>query len=407
MTGEIAKIVLQDNYLQTQAISIAEAQAVKEREQHAGLIRALEREGRLDREIENLPGEEDFSELALNQKGLTRPEIATLLAYAKMALDATLIESDILDNPAFSRELEHIFPAILPRRYPKQLNRHQLRREIIATTLANEVINRGGMTFVFDVKEETGLAEDQIVSAFSVVRDSFALNDIWPAIDALDYKVNAPIQTLMHLEVSEFLKHQTIWILRNMPKPLDVAGLTALFSSGLEVLLSAPERVFSPLEMAAFEEKCGMYEEHGVPRALGRRLSSLEAMGAACDIVHVAEALSRKVEDVGTAYFEVGDRVGFNWLRQTTEMVPTEDHWDHLAAHAIIDDLADQQRELTRMILTSAPGGKGLSAVSRWTADHQGTLERADSLLTDLKSSGVINIAKLSFAVRHMRSILP
>ena len=407
MTGEVSDIVLEDNYLQTQAISMAQAQALKSRENHAGLIRSLERAGRLDRVIENLPTEEQFSEMALNQDGMVRPEIATLLAYAKMAVNDALVESPLMDDAYFVPELGRSFPKVLRAKYEKQLKRHRLRREIIATTLANEVINRAGLTFVHEVREETGLPTDQIVAAYVVVRDAFGLSEVWPAIDALDYKVPSAIQTLMHIEVGELIKHQAVWFLHALECPIDIKKAINKYREGLRQLLEAPNKVLSKLELESFKSREAMFREQNVPAALARRVASLEALGAACDIVRVSDALARNVIDVGKGYFDIGYRIGFAWLRQTAEAISSEDHWDRLAVHALMDDFADQQRVLTQTILKDAQTPSATKAVQAWTEAHASVLVRAERLLSDLKSSGQVTVGKLSFAARHLRALLP
>ena len=407
MTDEVADIVLEDNYLQTQAISLAEAQAVKAREHHVGLIRTLEREDRLDREIEVLPSDEQFAELGMTQQGLTRPEIATLLAYAKMSLNDVLLRSPLVDSDVLRPELEWGFPAVLRDRFAARFADHRLRHEMVATTLANQVVNRAGLTFVYEVKEETGLAVDQIAAAYLVTRDVFALAELWAEIDAQDYRVGAAIQTLMHLEVSEFLKHQCVWFLRNAPRPIDVPALVAQYGPGVKALLDAPEAVLSPIAQERFQQRLGMYTEQDVPDALACRVAAFQVLGFAGDIVQVADALDRSVDDVGKTYFDVGHRLGFDWLRQTSEMISGEDHWEQLAIGAVLDDLADQQRELTRTVLSAAPDTPGCQAVAAWAEDCMATLIRADRLMSDLKASGSLTIPKLSFAARHIRSILP
>ena len=407
MTNEVANIVLEDNYLQTQAISIAENMAVPKRQQHLGLIRLLEGEGRLDRDLESLPTDEDFSALALAQEGLSRPELSVLVSYAKMSLFEALMNTQLIDSPMLETELEWGFPKLLRRRFPAELRAHQLRREIVATTLANEVINRGGLTFVFDVREEIGLPVEQIVSAFLIIRDSFGLNEIWSAIDQLDYKVDAALQTEMHVGLCNFLRRQTGWFLRNLPKPLNVPDLIARYSKGLAKLLASPERVLSPLELEAYAARRQDYESQGVPQTLARMVAAIKAMSAACDIVNVAESLDRKAQDVAKAYFEVGHFVGFDWLRSTAATMAPESHWESLAINAAVDDLADQQRELTRIILSPAKGINGPSMVGRWAKVEAGTVYRTNRLLDDIRSSGPVTVAKLSFAARQFRSILP
>ncbi len=406
MTEEVAAIVLEDNYLQTQAISIAEMQAIKSRESHVSLIRTLERDGKLDRAIEGLPDDEAFAEMAVQQKGLTRPELSTLLAYSKMSLKDSLLAGSLIESSYLYPELSRGFPKILRLRFDQELGRHQLRRGIVATTLANQVINRAGLTYIRDVREETGLSREQVVSAFLIVRDAFSLTDIWPAIDALDYKAPATIQGLMHMEICDFVKRQAIWFLNNAPAPLDIARLVEQYRPGLADLLNAPVSVLSPLERGSFDEKRAMYEEQKVPQTLARKVSALESMGPACDIVAVAGALKRPVREVGKAYFEIGCRIGLDWLRKAADMMTSEDHWDRLAARAVIDDLADQQRHVTRSILASSRAKSSDTVIGQWMKDQEEPLGRVNGLLADIRASGPVSVAKLSFATRHIRSIL-
>jgi len=406
MTEDVAELVLSQNYLQTAAISLAEAQAATARENHAGLIRTLEREGSLDRELEFLPSEEQFSELALSRSGLTRPELAVVAAHAKLSLKAILLNGAVIDEPSLQVELLGRFPEALRERFPDELKRHRLRRELIATALVNRIVDRGGLTFVYDVREATGLGLDQIVAAYLVSCNVFGLTALHAEIDALDYRAPATIQTLMHLELAEFTKQQTVWFLRNEERPFDIAALTARYSDGVRSLMDRPDSVLSPIAQANYESKRGMYGEQGVPDALAARVATLLSLDFVCDVEKVADGLERPAEDVARAYSEVGDRLGFDWLRQTSETIALEDHWDRLAARALIDDLADQQRELTRHILSEMAGSEGRQSVGEWLDAQELTRMRADRLLGDLKSSGPMSVTKLSFAARHMRSIL-
>lgn len=407
MTDEVADIVLQDNYLQTRAISIAELQAAQKREQHRGLIRKLEKEKRIDRALEKLPSDQQFSKLALKGRGLSRPDLAVLVAFAKLRLKDRLLESKILDNKILLSELAWGFPKRLRKRFAAELGDHHLRREIIATTLANEVINRGGLTFVTEIEEETGLSMTQIVSAFLVARDAFNLKKMWAGIDAIDYSIPAAVQTEMRANVQNFLKRQAIWFLKHLKRPLKINRSIALYHDKISEIMKHPDRVWSALEQKQFRDRMQDLMERGAPPAMAKKVTTFAVMPQVCDIVNVAIALKREVADVGLAYFEVGRVLGFNWLRQTTGALVEEDHWEYLATHSIIDDLADQQRELTRSILEAEKNLKGCDAVSDWVLTHKIVLKRSSGLLNDLKSSGALNVAKLSFAARHLRSILP
>lgn len=404
MTDDVSRIVLSDNYLQTQAISLAEAQAVPAREYHMGLIKTLERDGGLNREIETLPSDEQFAELAAAGQGLTRPEIATLMAYAKMSLNDILIKSPLLDDEILLPELEWGFPPVLNERYAEEMQRHRLKKEIIATVLANEVVNWAGLTFVYEVKEETGLAVDDIVAAFVVIREIYDLQDIWNEINALDYKIEASTQSDMHMEVSSFLKHQVMWLLRNMPHEFDMSKTVKRFKPALEALISNPSKALSESTLRQLKARRVDLQDQAVPLKLATRIAALMALRQAPDIISVSEESGENVEKVAASYFQLGDIVGFEWLRQTSEKIVPDDHWELLAVRSIMDDLADQQRELVSDVVTAEKNpGEGLKA---WQKAQETRLIRADRLVGDLKSSGAMTVAKLGFASRHLRSIL-
>jgi len=407
MNKDVQGIVLQDNYLQTQAISIAEAQAAMKREQHAGLIRLLEKEKRLERGLENLPTDEQFSKLALKRRGLTRPDLSLLVAHSKLRLKDILLGGKILENRILHNELVWGFPKRLRQRFEKELQGHQLRREIIATTLSNEIINRAGLTFVTEIEEETGLSTGQIVSAFLVARDTYSLKPIWVAIDALDYKVPAAIQIEMHIQIQSFLRRQVIWLLKHLKRPIKVNAGIARYHEGVSRLMKNPERVLGPLEQQDFRDRWHALTGQNVPPALAKKIAAFAVLSQACDVVYIANTLKRNVDDAAKAYFEVGRALGFDWLRRTTQGLAEADHWDYLAAQSIIDDFADQQRELTHSILSRHKNKPGCKAVEVWAAGHKITLNRSARLLNDLKTTGAITVAKLSFAARHIRSILP
>lgn len=406
MTDEVSEIVLSDNYLQTQAISLAEAAAVSSRHYHLGLIKALERDGGLDREIEFLPSDEGFSELAANEQGLTRPEISTLMAYAKMSLFDTVIKSDLIDDPMMQPELEWGFPSVLRERFGDELSVHQLRREIIATVLANEVVNWAGLTFVYEVKEETGLAVGDIVAAFVVVREVFGLQKQWDAINALDYKVAAGTQYDMHQSVSDSLKAQVLWMLRNLEQPFNVSDLVERFKTPFEKLFGIKQSVLSKPAQTAFVDRRDSLKAAGVGHDLATFVSAFEVLASGPDIIMVAEECGKSVDYVAGVHFALGDLLHFDWLRQRADRIALDDHWEMLATRSILEDLADQQRQLVHQVCASAGKKTVRQAVSAWEKDRATTLIRSERLAEDLQSSGTLSVAKLSFAARHLRSIL-
>jgi len=405
MTKEVGEIVLTDNYLQTQAISLAESQADDNREYHHGLIRTLERDGQLDREIEYLPSDEKFAELAANSQGLTRPEIATLMSYAKISLFNVLMGSSILDDPIFKPELEWGFPTYLRENFASEMNTHRLKREIIATVLSNAVINWAGLSFVYEVKEETGLAVDDIVAAFVVVREVYNLANVWEKINAQDYKTPAGTQMHMHNKVSEFLKHQVLWILRNVPQPFNISETIERFSEPVAALNSGPASVLSKPAHKVFKQAIDTMASRGASKKLAREVASLEAINQAPDIISVSENVAMPVGDVATTYFTVGEKLGLEWLRQRALGLQPDDHWDFLAVAAEVEEIADLQRMTAEQVLGAGTGNASVK-LKKWLKDNQTRLIRADRLMAELSSSGAITVAKLSFASRRLRAIL-
>lgn len=407
MTGTVSGIVLVDNYQQSQAISLAVSNAPRDLDQHASFVRELERRKRLDREIETLPDEGLIARLKTSGRGFTRPELCVLMAYAKMALYDALCLSDLVQGEVLQDELNRSFPKILRDRFPGAMDGHRLRAEITATALANEIINRAGITFIHELEEESGLEAADIAAAYLVVRDAFGLSNIWTAIDALDFKVAAKIQINLHREVADHLKSQTMWVLRHFDTPIDVAAGRERVAESINELLGAAHSVLNKSGRAALAATKAELRQNGVPRQLAGKIAALTVLGRASDIILVAEALNRPVLQVAPAHFALGERIGFYWLRRMLADHTAEDHWDDLAAHAIIEDLADQQRLLSVQVLTAHAAGDEDKAVSQWLKANGRALARAERLIADLRSSGSINIAKLSFAARHMRGILP
>ncbi len=406
MTDEVSDIVLSDNYLQTQAISLAAVNAATAREYHIGLMRALERDGGLDREIEDLPSDEGFAELASNDRGLSRPEISTLMAYAKMSLFDILVKSKLMDDPVLQPELEWGFPAVLCERFAEELSEHRLRREIIATVLANEVVNWAGLTFVYEVKEETGLGVEDIVAAFVIVREIYDLQEHWDAINALDYKVAAVTQFDMHKSLSDALKAQVTWVLRNLPRPFDIKAIVEDFRQPVKDLYAVDQSILSKPAQEAFASKRDALKASKVPHALATFVSAFEVLASGPDIIQVAKRAGEPVDYVAAVYFALGDKLGFDWLRQRAARILPEDHWDLLSIRAELEDLADQQRDLVDGVCAVTGDKTARQATKAWAKEQQTRIIRAQRLIEDLSSSGGLTVAKLSFATRHLRSIL-
>ena len=415
MTDDVAELVLRDNYLQSQALSVAEAQGYTLIDQQNRFMRALERTGRLDRGIEFLPDDE-VVRLRLSQRaGLTRPESAVLLAYAKNSIYDELLPSDLPDDPQLEEDLFNYFPGALKQSYAEQVRKHRLRREIIATVVTNSLINRMGATFVHVMKERTGLPASAVARAYAITRGAFRLRELWQGIQALDNKAPAKVQTEMLIDINRLAEQATQWFLRNGKHPLDIAANVAATSPSLQALETALPGILAEQDAKLIGKRVKQLSESGVPAALAQRVAQMPALTASLDIVRIAGELTMKVEDVARTYFAVGEAFHLDWLRAGARSLIGDSHWDRLAVFAIIEDLYGHQRDLTTAILAPVEGAQssgktgkqvGVGAIAAWRATRGAALTRADALFSDLTQVGKLDLAMLAVANRTLRSLI-
>jgi glutamate dehydrogenase len=407
MTDEVGLLVLRDNYLQTQALSLAEAEGAGRLEAYGRMMRSQEKSGRLNRAIEYLPDDETLAERAQGGKGLTRPELAVLLSYAKMALYDELLASDLPDDPALVGDLVGYFPRPLRKRFNDAILRHRLRREIIATVVTNSLVNRTGITFVNDMKEATGLSSDVIARAYLAAREIFELKPLWGAVETLDNKAPTATQYRMLKATGELLDHGTQWLLRNVLAhgAVSVADVTRRFADGVAKLGGGLWSALDPLRSEDFSQRAAALIADGVPNEMARRFAGLDDLTAALDLVRAAEAAKTDVLAVAKIYYALGGRLGFDWLLDTALRVVTRTPWQKRAMGAVIDDLYAQQAELVGRAL-AWPGGGADGAIGAWLDGHKAGIARVDALLAELKATAQVDLAALTVAGRELRAII-
>ncbi len=400
MGDEVAALVLRDNYEQAQAISSSTAQAASMVEVHERYVRSLEQEGTLNRELEFLPTDEGFDERQGAGGGLTPPEFATLLSHTKIALAQELLVSDLPEDPYLSSELERYFPTRLREEFAAQLQRHPLRREIIASRVVNDLVNRAGTTFAFRLGDETGAGADDIARAYAVAREVFGLRAFWREIEGLDGHVPAETQIAMLLKARILLERATRWLLRNRPRPLDIAATVARYAPGAAALADALPALLGPAEVEAAQVRAAGLVEIGVPPELAQRVAHLEALVPTFELVELAAASEVEVVATAEVYFALGARLELHWLRDRIVDLPRETRWEAMARAALRDDVYSEQASLTAAVLRVGTG------VERWQAENAGAIERSLQVLADIRAGGPLDLARLSVAVREIRNLI-
>ncbi len=402
MTDDIAGLVLADNYDQTLALSVAQAANAKDIDADARFIRELERRGKLDRAVEFLPSDAEIQKLENEGKGLTRPELAVLLAYAKLDLDAEILGSALPDEGAFAAMLAGYFPPLAATRFAGELPQHRLKREIVSTMLANRLVNLAGPVFVARMKEMSGAGGAEIARAFVVAEGTFGLEALKSRIDALDGKVKAGLQTQLYAELADVLRRVGPWFLTHADQSQELAATSALYRAGVEGLRGIYRNVFSQDQARDIEGRLDRFAEAGVPVDLARDIALLPLLAVAPEIAHLARSTSHSLEAVAAVYFGVGRLIGLERLRLMAGRLTPPEHWDRLAIRRLVDDLFAAQRMLSQAILAELAGDASpeaaRQAVSGWAKAQHEALSRTREFLAQLEMSGDLSIAKLTLA---------
>jgi glutamate dehydrogenase len=404
MTGDVAWLVLRNNYLQSQAISTIQSHAVEALNEHAFALRALERSGDLNRALEFLPPDEEIAERRKAGEGLTRPELSVLLAYGKIWLYRALIQSDVPEDPFLSGELNRYFPGAMQKRFAARIRRHRLRREIIATAITNSLINRMGPVFAIRVREDTGATPAAIARAYSIAREVFAARDLWTRIEALDNKMAAAAQYAVMFEISQLLRHATFWILANRRKDLDIEASVKRYAPKIAELARSLDAVLGAGEAAQHAAQRQRLVDQGAPEALAARLAALEPLHAAFDIVDVATSRRVPVMFAARVYYELGEKLGLSWLKQQIDQLGAEGQWQAVARGTLRDNLYVLQRRLTAAALTEK-GSQPAARLSKWMTRRATEVDHLKRVLVDMRTGTSPDFATLSVALQSVRRI--
>ncbi|MCX7383751.1 MAG: NAD-glutamate dehydrogenase [Alphaproteobacteria bacterium] len=400
MTDEVAALVLRNNYLQTLALSLAQRRAAADLGFARRSMQMLEQQRRLDRAVEFLPDDAALAQRAREGSGLTRPENAILLAYAKLALYDDLLASRIPDDPHLGGELERYFPATLRARFPDAIAQHKLRREIIATTLANAIVNRAGATVVTRLADETGADVAAIATAYAAVRDSFVLMPLNAAIDALDGVVSGAVQLALYATAQDLLLAQMVWFLRHADLAQGVLTATVgRFRDGIAALGAGLGELLPAASAAAWRTRTEGYIAAGVPAALAGQIAGLSDLGEAPDIVLVAERTGDPVAAIARVHFAVAERFRITALRSAAAGLAVDDYYDRLALDRALGAIAAAHRALTVDITTA---GAPLAA---WCERRVAAVARLDAAL-DAVLADRLTLSRLAVAAGLLADVI-
>jgi glutamate dehydrogenase len=405
MTNEVGELVLRDNYLQTQSLSVREKDLFEEQ---VRFIKALEKQGKLNRQIEFLPDGEEIAKRKASKTGLSSPERAVLLAYSKITLYEELLASDLPDDQDISDALVRYFPVPLRERFKDYMERHPLKREIIATQVVNGITNRVGSTFVHRMMEEAGKTAPDVVRAYLLTRGIFDFVSFWQAVESLDNQVPDSVQAEMLQRSEQLATRATLWFLRYRNLKEDIEKTVHHFVSGVKTLAEELDRVLPVDERTEIETTATRFINDGVPKDLAWRLVSFDTLFSALDIVEASIVTQRTVQEVAGVYFALGTKLDLSWVRAKIADLPGETHWQEMAKTSLNEDISHLQTELTGLILKQNRSAKDATTlIAGWELSRREQVDRCQQLLADLKTAGTVavDLSMLSVAVRELKQL--
>jgi glutamate dehydrogenase len=403
---DVVEHVLYDNYLQAQILSQELGDSPARIDAYEDLMIQLVAEGELEREVEFLPSTEEMSERRAGSQGMVRPELAVLLAYAKRSIATELLGSDLPDSEYLEEDdLRNYFPSAILERFGRLIPEHPLKRELIATIVANDVVNSAGITFVSRMMSETGTRLADVVRAYRIARDVTGAVERWEAIEALDASIDPPVQGELMRGVDYLVETASRWYLvqahgQRLSEAInDQRAAFAELSSLIWQIGPEPWR-------EEHEQGVRRLVAEGVPEDIARRHAFQGELVHGPDIIAVAHRSSWDVLEVARAFFVVGERVGLDWLEHRLESLPVETHWQRWAAQSMEDDLFLVRRQLVEKVIAEVPTAAVDEAIETFFERRVEGEERLQRFVRSLSIEGVTDLAQFTVALRQIRTLL-
>ena len=403
MTDDVSRHVLKHNYDQTLALSLQEATAADDNTAAQGFITGLEKRGKLDRKVEGLPSNSALEARRGQGHGLYRPELAVTTAYGKLVLFDDIVASTAPDDADFQSVAITYFPAAL-HQYKDAILGHRLYREIIATVLANDIVNLGGPSFASRVMRGAGVDTAGFVLAFEATRQLFGIKALWGEINALDNKAPAAAQNALYRELAGFVRHQTYWMARRFAsQPHALKDMIAPYADGVKSLLALDPSMLNDTTRGNIDARVTLLTGLGAPEALARKIAGLTALHHASDIIDLAAGPKKPLDKTAELYFLTGEHFGFEKLSEGAGQLASNDPWDRMATRRLIEDVrAEQKMVIKAMMSRMTPDESPLMIAQSWEAENKALIEPLQQMMLDMTTGGW-SFAKLTIVNAVLR----
>ncbi len=406
MTEAVAELVLDNNYKQVQTLALTFADRSLDCKQFNDLVVWLEARAGLDRAIEYLPNAE-----ALERRGAaggmpTRPELAVVTSYMKMHLKEELVTASYLHDPMLDTTLHKAFPATLVERYPDAINQHPLRAELMATQIANTLLNRVGGCFIFELVEASGKSVSDVVRAALLACSVLEAEPQWRAIESLDFKVSVERQNDMMLRLIRLVREATRWLLRNRKPGPSLAAEAADYAPGIRELRSLMPAVLTEHLATRFEQEVQQVRAESVPAAIASAYAQHGFLSPALSLIETANACGESLETMTAAYHFMGAALQLDWLEELIAGIAPNSVWESQVRTTALEDLTWRQRVLARRLLRETEGVRGVQKrVDAWFAKNESELSRSRAVLSALQAEPVPDLAMVTVAMRELKKL--
>ncbi|HVZ30567.1 MAG TPA: NAD-glutamate dehydrogenase [Asticcacaulis sp.] len=400
MTDDVAAHVLRHNYDQTLALSLQEATAFENNNAAQAFMAGLEARGRLDRKVEGLPSNAALEARKSHNAGLYRPELAVTMAYGKIVLNDDIVASTAPDDEGFQMVAVNYFPSAL-HSFADAIRKHRLHREIIATVLANDIVNLAGPSFASRLMRGTGVDTGAFVLAFEAARQLFGIRALWNDVGAQDNKIPAMAQTALYRELTGFVRHQTYWMARRFAgTPHELKAMTGPYADGIEALIGMGESVYNDTTRKRVAAKVAGLTGLGAPKPLAQKIARVTALHQSADIIDLAVERKAALDKTAALYFLTGERFGFEALAEGAGLLASADDWDRMATRRLTEDVRAEQKMVVRAMM--AAGADAAKTVAAWESEHKAVLEPLQAMIADMRQGGW-SFAKLTIANAILR----
>lgn len=402
MTGNVSQLVLHNNLRQTQAISVAQSEALRRSAEYRRFMSALQDAKRLDRKLEFLPGDDVLLERQTHGKGLTRPELAVLISYAKAVLKEDLAKSDLVDDDYVVQFIETAFPQKIAQLFPLALRNHRLRREIVATQLANDMVNTMGITYAQRLIESTGASVADVAKAYVIARDIYGMPAFLTALEASP-DITDEIQQRLITDMMRKIRRASRWFLRNRRHYLNPVSEVELFAAGLRQINEHLPHLLADDALTEWENKSQRLRDLGLPEELVKRVAHPADIYSGLSVIEAARIANQDVKKLAEIYFALGNYLSLPWFANQISNLQVDNYWQAMARETYLSDLESQLRSLSIALIRFKDEEITMDQLlTHWSGQHRLLIARWKSMVNELQAVNGTDFAMIAVALRDL-----